>query len=130
MRQNYYTVLGIPQEASPDDVRRAYRRLAKTSHPDVNPNPGAADKFVKITEASEILSDPSKRAVYDYKLKRDRRPPVRMTGTATQARPKSDYQAAYEAWVRQARAEAQRNARMRYEDFKKSRIEKAEMEVF
>ncbi len=128
MRQNYYTVLGINPQASSDEVKRAYRKLAKASHPDVNPSPKAAENFVQITEAFEILSDPSKRAVYDYKLKRDRRPPVQMTGTAH--RQKTEQQRAYEAWVRQARAEARRNAQMKYDDFKRSRVEKAELEIY
>lgn len=62
----YYQVLEIPQDASDGDVRHAYRRLAKLYHPDVNREPGAAAKFIQIQQAYEVLSDPQRRARYDY----------------------------------------------------------------
>ena len=77
MRRNYYDLLGVSAQASAEEVQKAYRKKAKASHPDVNPKPGAAEEFVQIAEAFEILSDPQKRAVYDSKLRRDRIPPTR-----------------------------------------------------
>ncbi|HRZ43191.1 MAG TPA: DnaJ domain-containing protein [Bacteroidales bacterium] len=62
----YYQVLEIGQDASADEVRHAYRRLAKQYHPDVNREPGAAAKFIQIQQAYEVLSDPQRRARYDY----------------------------------------------------------------
>ncbi len=65
-RKNYYETLGVPGDASVDDVRKAFRRLAKKYHPDVNPGNKAAEaKFKEINEAHEVLSDPKKRAEYD-----------------------------------------------------------------
>lgn len=124
MRRNYYQLLGISAKATSEEVKKAYRVKAKASHPDVNPRPGAAEEFVLIAEAFEILYDPDKRAIYDLRLNRDRRPP-RTGATASQQ------QKAYEAWVRQARAQAQANARMNYDDFKrKSKLERAELEIY
>ncbi len=65
-RKNYYETLGVPENASEDDVRKAFRRLAKKYHPDVNPgNKSAESKFKEINEAHEILGDATKRAEYD-----------------------------------------------------------------
>lgn len=65
MAKNYYDVLGVPKQASDQDIKRAYRKLAKQYHPDVNKDPGAQDKFKAIQEAFDVLSDPDKKANYD-----------------------------------------------------------------
>jgi molecular chaperone DnaJ len=65
-KKNYYEILGVKKSASADDIRKAFRKLARKYHPDVNPGDKAAeDKFKTLSEANEILSDPKKRKIYD-----------------------------------------------------------------
>ncbi|TCI53387.1 J domain-containing protein [Exiguobacterium sp. SH1S21] len=65
MTKNYYDVLGVSKQASDQDIKKAYRKLAKQYHPDVNKEPGAQDQFKAIQEAFDVLSDPDKKANYD-----------------------------------------------------------------
>ena len=64
-KRDYYEVLGVQREAGSDDIRKAYRQLARQYHPDVNKNPDAEARFKEINEAYEVLSDDQKRATYD-----------------------------------------------------------------
>jgi molecular chaperone DnaJ len=64
-KRDYYETLGVGRNASADDLRRAYRRLAKQYHPDVNKDDSASDRFKEINEAYAILSDDERRAAYD-----------------------------------------------------------------
>ncbi len=67
MEKDYYEVLGVARNATPDEIRRAYRRKAFEYHPDRNPDdPEAAEKFRLAAEAYEVLSDPDKRRAYDH----------------------------------------------------------------
>jgi len=65
IKQDYYEVLGVPRNASDEDIKRVFRKLAKLYHPDCNREPGAEDKFKEINEAYQVLSDPEKRSRYD-----------------------------------------------------------------
>jgi curved DNA-binding protein len=63
--QDYYDALEVSRDASEDEIRQAYRRLARRYHPDVNKEPGAEDRFKQISEAYAVLRDPEKRERYD-----------------------------------------------------------------
>lgn len=65
MSKNYYEVLGVEQDATPEQIKKAYRRQAMKVHPDVAQTEDAAEKFKDLSEAYEVLSDPNKRAVFD-----------------------------------------------------------------
>jgi molecular chaperone DnaJ len=65
MPGDYYEILGVSRDATKEDVKRAYRRLARKYHPDVNKEPGAEERFKEINRAYEVLSEPETRARYD-----------------------------------------------------------------
>ncbi|XP_022146222.1 chaperone protein dnaJ 11, chloroplastic-like [Momordica charantia] len=81
---SFYEVLGIPMTASGPDIKAAYRRLARTCHPDVNRNPKESEKsahhFIQIQAAYSTLSDPDKRAHYDIQIYR---PPLSILSPAS-----------------------------------------------
>ena len=63
--RDYYRILGVPTDAGPDEIKRAYRRLARELHPDVNPDAAAQERFAEVSAAYEVLSDPEKRRIVD-----------------------------------------------------------------
>ena len=65
-KRDYYEILGVPRSASPDELKGAFRNLARKYHPDVSKDPDAEQNFKEINEAYSILSDPDKRAAYDH----------------------------------------------------------------
>src|SRR5882724_2383641 len=65
-KKDYYGALGVKKSASAEEIRKAFRKLARKHHPDVNPGDKAAEeKFKTISEANDVLSDPKKRKIYD-----------------------------------------------------------------
>ena len=64
-KRDYYEVLGVGRQAAGDEIKKAYRKLAREYHPDVNKSPDAEGRFKEINEAYEVLSDEHKRAAYD-----------------------------------------------------------------
>lgn len=73
---NYYARLGVPLNASPEDIRTSYHKAAKQLHPDTNNDPTSTELFLQIQEAYEVLSDPNKRTQYDTSLPGDINPPL------------------------------------------------------
>jgi curved DNA-binding protein len=78
--KDYYEVMGLPRTASQDEIKRAYRKLARKYHPDVSKEKDAEEKFKELQEAHEVLKDPEKRAAYDqlganWRQGQDFRPP-------------------------------------------------------
>jgi molecular chaperone DnaJ len=63
--RDLYEVLGVGRDAGQEDIKRAYRKLVRELHPDVNPDPEAEHRFKQVTAAYEVLSDPAKRRQYD-----------------------------------------------------------------
>jgi len=82
---DYYAILGIEEDATQEEVKRAYRKLAKNLHPDLNNQDpmGAAEKFKKVKEAYEVLSNPLKREKYDLELLRGKQSPNGMMGASS-----------------------------------------------
>ena len=83
--KDYYRILGVPRSASQDDVKKAYRRLARKYHPDVSSQADAEARFKEINEANEVLCDPEKRSAYDrlganWRAGQDFRPPPGWAG--------------------------------------------------
>src|SRR4051794_8584105 len=65
MAKDYYAILGVPRNADNDQIKKAYRKLARELHPDLNPSPEAHQRFKEVTAAYEVLSDPQKREIVD-----------------------------------------------------------------
>lgn len=107
---DHYAALGLRHEATPDEIRTAYRRLAKEYHPDVSRLPDAHQRFVRITEAYEVLSNPAKRLRYDL---------TRHSPSPRRAAPREEprYERDVNRYQREARARAEQFSRMKYEDF-------------
>src|ERR671934_488869 len=64
-RPDYYKTLGVDKKASQEDIKKAYRKLARKYHPDTNSDAGAEERFKRISEAYDVLGDPEKRKKYD-----------------------------------------------------------------
>ena len=127
--KDYYAVMGVPRDAKQDEIKRAYRKLARKYHPDVSKASDAEIRFKEVGEAYEVLKDPEKRAAYDrlgtdWKSGQEFRPPPDWDagfefsgGGYTQAGP-HDHSAFFEELFgrAQARTGGRRTIRMRGED--------------
>ncbi|PJJ54485.1 J domain-containing protein [Hymenobacter chitinivorans] len=92
MMPNHYHTLGVDEQATPDDIRRAYRRLVLLTHPDRTTDPAAHQRFLRINEAYDVLSNPARRRGYDALLEASRTPlppppPRTAPGSPPQGRP-------------------------------------------
>ncbi len=101
-KKDYHKILGLKKDAGPDDIKRAYRQLAKKFHPDINKAPDAHDQFIKITEAYEILINRDLHEFYSFR---------------ETTRDNGFMRAQYEKAREEARESAHRYARMKYEKF-------------
>ncbi len=101
--KDYYSTLGLEHDAEPEDIKHAYRRLAKKYHPDINPSPDANERFIEITEAYEILINKNLHHYYAQKK-----------AAADPETFREEYEKARQA----ARESARRYARMKYEKFR------------
>lgn len=124
--KDYYKVMGLARDASQDDIKRAYRRLARKYHPDVSKEADAERQFKEVGEAYEVLRDPEKRAAYDrlgpdYRAGQDFQPPpgwdagfesagADRTGRAYREQ-EQDYSDFFESLFGQAGARTGRSAR-------------------
>lgn len=120
--KDYFSILHISDTADLDDVKRAYRNLAKKYHPDKNAAKEAASMFVEINEAYEFLSDPTRLKLYKAKKV-----------FAAQAKFNKERDAVYHAWVNQqrdlARRRAESSAHKSYSDFVNSPVYRTAMVV-
>ena len=127
MVKTYYDILGLKASATREEIKRAYRKKAMESHPDVNRAQNAADTFLLINEAYAILGDGQKRTIYNQKL-RDQA--ARASGSGRAAGSQAVREDAMRQYEQQARAQAAAAAKMNYQDFKRTRFGKAEASVF
>lgn len=89
-RRDHYSVLGIPRTATADTIRNAYRAQVKRAHPDRDPSPQAAQRFMEIHQAYEVLRDPLLRLAYDARFRTEPRPMPRERPTYSQRMPSEE----------------------------------------
>ncbi|WP_194974203.1 J domain-containing protein [Aquiflexum lacus] len=109
--KNYYLILGLNENASQEEIKRAYRKLALQWHPDKNLSPEAHEKFIEINEAYLVLSDPIKRSTFDQILNSSKQ--------VNTAKPKSESYD-FEEFVNEAREKAKKYAGFSFDEFSKS----------
>jgi hypothetical protein len=119
---NYYQILEIEVSASEQEIKRAFRKLAKKYHPDVNHSSDAPDRFKKVYMAYEVLSDPYKKRLYD-ELKEESQQQYSHAEQASSAHNSGfNYDAGFDEWEYRAQQRAEHYADMGYEQFKKHEL--------
>ncbi len=109
--KNYYAILKLQKNASQEEIKKAYWKLAKEWHPDKNPSPNAHEKFIEINEAYLILSDPSKRSAFDQIF----------AAPSEDSTSKTEFESDdFEEFVKTAREKAKKYAGFSFEKFSKS----------
>jgi curved DNA-binding protein CbpA len=88
--RNYYELLGVPPDASREEIHSAYRRLARRCHPDLNAAGDAGARFNELSDAYEVLQDPAQRARYDRSTAVDRPSPAAQVTFFSAGRPRGD----------------------------------------
>ena len=97
--KNYYQILNISQNATQEEIKKAFRTLAKQYHPDVNPSPDANEIMQQITEAYEVLSDIEKRKQYDKKIGNISKTSQKTSAYSSYTKTKSESEADFEEWL-------------------------------
>lgn len=97
--KNYYQILNVSQTATQEEIKKAFRTLAKQYHPDVNPNRDANEIMQQITEAYEVLSDVEKRKQYDKKLGNIPKASQNTSVYSSYTKTKSESEADFEEWL-------------------------------
>src|SRR6266536_3002837 len=109
MARDYYEALGVPRNASQEELQAAYRRLSRSLHPDVNKDPSAEERFKEVGEAYHVLSDPEARARYDAMRSRGGGPgPRERAGGGARPIPGADQEAELQLTVEEAYAGGRR----------------------
>ena len=98
--KNLYKILEIPMFSKPEDVKSAYRKLAKVWHPDINAKKNAKAKFLEIQEAYEILTDPAKKTIYDHLMSGSKK---KSKKTARQSPKTKSAKNSFDEWIDQER---------------------------
>ncbi|TFV93174.1 J domain-containing protein [Algoriphagus kandeliae] len=111
--KNYYDILGVNQNATQEEIKKAYRKLVLEWHPDKNPSPEAHDKFIEINEAYLVLSDSAKRSVYDQLFNSHTKKSVPDDQKYSES---SDF----DDFVNRSREKAKKYADFSFEEFSKS----------
>ncbi|MFY0672870.1 MAG: DnaJ domain-containing protein [Bacteroidia bacterium] len=119
---NYYQILEIEASATEQEIKRAFRKLAKKYHPDVNHNSEAPEHFKNVYMAYEVLSDPYKKRLYD-ELKEESKTQGRQYDQENQSSDAGfNYDAGFDQWEYRAQQRANHYANMGYEQFKKQEL--------
>ena len=129
MAVSFYEILEIPQSASQEDIRKAYRKKAKVWHPDVNKSPDAHTKFQMLNKAYETLADQHKRFIYDQRSNSNQHAHYQQHTNYQQsyayghsyAFQYSDPLEVYRQWAKIKKERAEKEAKLKYEEFLKNR---------